>query len=317
MSNSILFKKGSYNDFKTNVLASGKKAIPGALYLTEDDGGLYIGKSDQTVQRIQGSVVFWPNITEFGEKVTPPYSEDVIYFLVEQNSLIRWDGTNGKWIILNQTAAAAEAAIEALNARCDQMVLRAGDTMTGFLSLHADPTENMHAATKQYVDAAKTAANNYADGLIAANDAMVFKGVVNATNDLPTDGVQCGWTYKVGTATEFTLAGTKVAAKIGDLLINKGADNAPPVWEHVSSGYESQYLQKLKLADNQIHITNGVDDDFKSDLGAFKFVADSGTNLSFSNKEEGGVITVTASMTWGSFSDSTSDNTSGGTEGQS
>jgi microcystin-dependent protein len=31
-------------------------------------------------------------------------------------------------------------------------VARSGDTMTGFLTLHAHPTANMHAATKQYVD---------------------------------------------------------------------------------------------------------------------------------------------------------------------
>jgi hypothetical protein len=32
-------------------------------------------------------------------------------------------------------------------------VLKAGDTMTGFLSLHANPVQPLHAATKQYVDA--------------------------------------------------------------------------------------------------------------------------------------------------------------------
>lgn len=31
-------------------------------------------------------------------------------------------------------------------------VAKAGDTMTGFLTLHTDPTNSMHAATKQYVD---------------------------------------------------------------------------------------------------------------------------------------------------------------------
>ena len=31
-------------------------------------------------------------------------------------------------------------------------VARSGDTLTGFLSLHADPSSLMHAATKQYVD---------------------------------------------------------------------------------------------------------------------------------------------------------------------
>ena len=31
-------------------------------------------------------------------------------------------------------------------------VLKAGDTMTGYLTLHADPSSNLHAATKKYVD---------------------------------------------------------------------------------------------------------------------------------------------------------------------
>jgi hypothetical protein len=31
-------------------------------------------------------------------------------------------------------------------------VLKAGDTMSGFLTLHSNPTSNLHAATKQYVD---------------------------------------------------------------------------------------------------------------------------------------------------------------------
>lgn len=33
-------------------------------------------------------------------------------------------------------------------------VASSGDTMTGFLTLHSNPTANLHAATKQYVDAA-------------------------------------------------------------------------------------------------------------------------------------------------------------------
>lgn len=43
-----------------------------------------------------------------------------------------------------------------------------GDTMTGDLTLAGDPTSNLHAATKQYVDTAEsdavTAANSYTDG---------------------------------------------------------------------------------------------------------------------------------------------------------
>ncbi len=41
----------------------------------------------------------------------------------------------------------------AIQTQLDAMVEKAGDTMTGFLTLNADPSSNLHAATKQYVDA--------------------------------------------------------------------------------------------------------------------------------------------------------------------
>jgi hypothetical protein len=47
-------------------------------------------------------------------------------------------------------------------------VSKAGDTMTGDLTLPNDPTQNLHAATKQYVDQAETDANTYTDGEISS-----------------------------------------------------------------------------------------------------------------------------------------------------
>jgi hypothetical protein len=44
-----------------------------------------------------------------------------------------------------------------------EKVAKAGDTMTGALVLHADPVNNLEAATKAYVDAAEADANAYAD----------------------------------------------------------------------------------------------------------------------------------------------------------
>lgn len=40
-------------------------------------------------------------------------------------------------------------------------VLKQGDVMTGFLQLHADPTDPFHAATKQYVDNAIAGGSNF------------------------------------------------------------------------------------------------------------------------------------------------------------
>jgi len=58
-------------------------------------------------------------------------------------------------------------------------VSKAGDTMTGALTLHADPSSNMHASTKQYVDGAK----NDALGALSshASDTTNIHGIADTT----------------------------------------------------------------------------------------------------------------------------------------
>jgi hypothetical protein len=117
MSN-ILFRKGSYNEFKTSVLgynaetqqfSNEQKITEGALYFTEDEGGLYLGVSvpnegnDGTthleVKRIQGSLLYFDTLEAFEDEVAPPYDTNVIYFIGDKNTLARYDGT--EWKILN------------------------------------------------------------------------------------------------------------------------------------------------------------------------------------------------------------------------
>lgn len=67
-----------------------------------------------------------------------------------------WDGTN--WIdvaikIPSIPAYATEAALGVLSDTVDTKANLSGATFTGFITLHADPSQAMHAATKQYVDA--------------------------------------------------------------------------------------------------------------------------------------------------------------------
>lgn len=65
-----------------------------------------------------------------------------------------------------------------------QVVNRIGDTMGGFLTLNADPTANLHAATKQYVDT-KVASVTASDRVAKAGDTMTgpltMQGMVPAT----------------------------------------------------------------------------------------------------------------------------------------
>lgn len=84
--------------------------------------------------------------------------------------------------------------------------------------------------------AAKTKA--YADGLLAANDAMVFKGIVNSTTPLPTTDYLVGWTYKVAEAGTYA----DQSCEIGDMIIcvtdwvNGTASNAD--WQVVQSNLD-------------------------------------------------------------------------------
>lgn len=132
MSN-ILFRKGSYADFKTNVLgyddatqqfSKPKNINEGALYFTEDEGGLYLGVSVPNegsegthldVKRIQGSLLYFDTLEAFEQNVAPPYDTNVIYFIGESNALARYDGT--EWKILNsneQVIASLSAQIKAV-----------------------------------------------------------------------------------------------------------------------------------------------------------------------------------------------------------
>ena len=82
----------------------------------------------------------------------------------------------------------------------------------------------------------KTEVDTKIDTYFKAADAMVYKGTVSTAADLPTDSVQCGWTYKVAAAG--TYAGT--VCKVGDLIIAKvdAATATDATWDVVPSGDE-------------------------------------------------------------------------------
>lgn len=126
-------------------------------------------------------------------------------------------------------------ATAAQGTKADNAMPKTGGTFTGVVTLNADPTSELHPATKQYVDSQITSK-------IAASDAMVFKGTLGTggtVTALPTSGVVKGDTYKIATAGTYAT----FACKVGDLIIalNSGeiestADN----WTYVPSGNENE-----------------------------------------------------------------------------
>ena len=150
---------------------------------------------------------------------------------------------------------------------------------------------------------------------MAANDAMTFKGVLTIPNNedvlaLPSDNnVAIGDTYKVGTAGNYSyeVDGKTfiISAKVGDLIINDSdEDGVPTSWAHISSGYEDDYLQKLKAENNIIYLTDGVHSGPESiGTGSIKIIGADTSNLSFTmSQDASGAITVEADMVWGTFS---------------
>lgn len=150
--------------------------------------------------------------------------------------------------------ASSTYATAAQGTKADNAMPKSGGTFTGNVTLNADPTTALGAATKQYVD------SKISDG-IAASDAMVFKGTLGSNGTitaLPTSGNVIGDTYKVITATTIPAAnsqtGANVSAKVGDLVIC--IDETTPKWIVVPSGDET--VTTVQIDNNTSNLTTSA-----------------------------------------------------------
>lgn len=210
---------------------------------------------------------------------------------------------DAKVAAIAEADAAQSTADSALSKANAALPMDGTGTMSGALNMGskqitnmATPTADAHAATKRYVDDAIAAG-------IKANDAMTFKGTVGGNgatvSALPTTA-QKGDTYKVAAKGKYA----NVEAKVGDLFINVANDDATASWTHISSGYEDDYLQKLAVNQNTIHLTDGVTNSSTGSVSGFTIVGASNSNLVFevtAGEGDNPVHTITASMTWGTF----------------
>ena len=99
-----------------------------------------------------------------------------------------------------------------LSGETDANSITAGQLLvTGAASFTQIPTAPTPASDSNDTSVATTA---FVMNAFTANDAMVFKGVINANSGLPADHKQ-GWTYRIGTAG--TYAGK--VCEVGDIII--------------------------------------------------------------------------------------------------
>lgn len=177
-------------------------------------------------------------------------------------------------------------------------VAKAGDTMTGALTLSGDPTQPLHAATKQYVDS-----------LGSAVDALVYKGTLGTGGTYTTVPT----TYNVGWTLRVITAGTYVGqvAEVGDLLVaivsRSGSGNLDSDWTLLQANIDGAVVGPASSTDNHVALFNGTSGKSIKSSGVVLgngtlTVNTSGTGLSGSgtftaNQSTNGTITITSNAT--------------------
>ena len=127
--------------------------------------------------------------------------QGVIYVNTTDNKGYIYNGS--EFVEIFEDTTDLTSAVDALETEVEGKADLAGATFTGTVTLAADPTQNLEAATKQYVDR-----------LVAGiNDFTV--GVVDSSTPLPSTGYEVGQTFRVAEAG--TYAG--VECETGDLII--------------------------------------------------------------------------------------------------
>ena len=125
--------------------------------------------------------------------------------------------------------------------------------VTGNASFTQIPTAPTPEATSNDTSIATTA---FVMNAFTANDAMVFKGVVNANGDLPATHKQ-GWTYKVGTAG--TYAG--IVCEVGDTIycITDGTAANNAHWQVVQNNVDGAvYRGANAFVDGKVVVADGT-----------------------------------------------------------
>ena len=158
-SENFLLDDGANHTAGIQIAENGTTSIysnNGALDLSSNHSDVYLNASTDiylNVDEQQGAVYINQEAV-----ATQTYVNTAVSNLV--------DSAPGALDTLNELAAALgdDANFSTtVTTAIGEKVAKAGDTMTGYLTLHANPESNLHAATKQYVDGAITTGINAID----------------------------------------------------------------------------------------------------------------------------------------------------------
>ena len=259
-----LFKvsKGLAKNLMTNV----PNAKEGFAYFTTDDGKFYIdiaGDGTSTTKAVIGTNriplnAYSSDVLKAGEMST---TDDVVYPILafkitdstknlveakygnigfKNGTLVIPNNTNKDEILISNEGSGRGIVIDNKSPDNYGIEIKMGKG----IKVAKDPVDKLELATKQYVD-----------GIISANDAMVFKGILDDTHTLPTTH-DVGWTYRVNKAG--TYAGQ--VCEIGDLVIciSAGISANNSHWTVAQTNIDGAVIGPTSAIDNHIAVFNNT-----------------------------------------------------------
>lgn len=263
----------------TNLMTNVPNAKEGFAYFTTDDGKFYIdidGDGSNNTPAVIGNnrIPLNAYTSDILKATSMGTNDNVVYPLltfkvkdstknlieakygaigIKNGTLVIPNVNNNDEILISNTGAGRGIVIDNTNGTGHAIEITAGKG----IKVAKDPVDNLELATKQYVDK-----------ILSANDAMLFKGILDDTHKLP-DTHETGWTYRVNKAG--TYAGK--ACEIGDLVIctTDGLSANDAHWTVAQTNIDGAVIGPASSTNDNIVIFNG---------NTGKLIKDSGKKLS-------------------------------------
>lgn len=281
-----LFKvsKGLAKNLITNV----PNAKEGFAYFTSDDGKFYIdisGDGTSATKAVIGTNRIPLNAysSDVLKASSMPTNDNIVYPIlafslkdttkdlieakytqigIKNGSLVIPNVAGKDEILISNTGAGRGIAIDNTNGTGHAIEITAGKG----IKVAQDPTENLELTTKQYVDNGLKSIDNKIGTVLSANDALVFKGIIDGKHPLPTTGYEVGHTYRVNEAGTYA----DQRCEQGDLIIciaDDALSTSTPHWTVAQTNIDGAVIGPASAVNNHVAIFNGANGKAIKDSG--------------------------------------------------
>lgn len=270
----------------TNLAKNMPYAKEGFAYFTKDDGKFYIDiDGDGTTTKAEINVNRIPlnaYISDVLKASSMPTNDSKVYPIlafnitdstknlveakytqigIKNGSLVIPNVVGKDEILISNTGTGRGIVIDNTNGTGYAIEIIAGKG----IKVAKDPTENLELTTKQYVDNGLKAIDNKIGTVLSANDALVFKGIIDGKHPLPTTGYEVGHTYRVNEI------GTYADQKCeqGDLIIciADALSTSTPHWTVAQTNIDGAVIGPDSAVNNHVAIFNEANGKVIKDSG--------------------------------------------------